>query len=174
MLTNSLSATDVVPVHAGYSKYRKELLKAGVTLFELKPGAALPSAKDAGVDHARVLPGSGGGVSTDASLHAKTFAVDERRIFVGSFNLDPRSARLNTEMGMVIDGPVLAGMLSRQLDSRLPNEAYEVRLTSDGMGLEWLEPSPRGMTCHSTEPGTTGMKRLCVRLLAMLPIEWML
>ncbi|RZL86279.1 MAG: phospholipase D family protein [Variovorax sp.] len=174
VLTNSLSATDVAPVHAGYSKYRKDLLKAGVTLFELKPGAALPSIKDADGDPTKGLPGSGSRGSTDASLHAKTFAVDERRVFVGSFNFDPRSARLNTEMGMVIDSPILAGTLSTQLDGRLPNEAYEVRLTSDGRSLEWLEPGPQGMTRHSTEPGTTRLKRLCVGFLAILPIEWML
>jgi len=134
----------------------------------------LPSTKYADSDKAHGLPGSGSGASRAAALHAKTIAVDERRIFVGSFNLDPRSARLNTEMGIVMDSPVLAGTLAKQLDGRLPNEAYEVRLTPDGQRLEWVEPGPQGPVHHSDEPGTTMMRRLLVAFLAMLPIEWML
>src|SRR3954468_5074802 len=82
VLTNSLAATDVSAVHAGYAKYREDLLRGGVRLYELKPTA---------------YPGGSGIGGSDASLHAKTFAVDRSRIFVGSFNFDPRSARLNTE-----------------------------------------------------------------------------
>ncbi|MBS1135759.1 MAG: hypothetical protein H6R02_2900, partial [Burkholderiaceae bacterium] len=98
ILTNSLAASDVSAVHAGYAKHRAALLKAGVQLYELKPTAG----RDAPVDRA------GLGSSSSAGLHAKTFAVDGKRVFVGSFNFDPRSARLNTEMGMVIDSPKLA------------------------------------------------------------------
>src|SRR5258706_7666209 len=94
VLTNSLAATDVAPVHAGYAKYREELLRAGVRLYELKPTAKVE--RD---DH----PGG-----SDASLHAKTFAVDRSRIFVGSFNFAPRSARLNTELGVVVERVRLA------------------------------------------------------------------
>ncbi len=82
VLTNSLQATDVAAVHSGYVKYRKPLLKAGVKLYELQPNHAVPTTKDRG------LTGS-----SATSLHAKTFIVDEKRIFIGSFNLDPRSAR---------------------------------------------------------------------------------
>ncbi|MET0543112.1 MAG: phospholipase D family protein [Variovorax sp.] len=173
VLTNSLSATDVAAVHAGYIKYRKELLEAGVTLYELKPGSALPPAKDGDDDRTRGLGGSGSSGSSTASLHAKTIAVDRSRIFVGSFNLDPRSAHLNTEMGIVIDSPVLAGGLSSQLDDRLPNEAYEVKLTSDGK-LEWIEHDARGITRYSSEPGSPARRRLWVDFLSLLPIEWML
>ena len=177
VLTNSLSATDVSPVHAGYSKYRKELLKAGVVLYELKPGAALPPTKD-NDEGSRGLPGSGGSGSGSgsaaAALHAKTFSRDRNRLFVGSFNLDPRSARLNTEMGMIIDSPVLANTLSTTLDGRLPNEAYEVRLLPDGDSLEWIEHGPQGETRYTTEPGSTAMRRGWVDFLRVLPIEWML
>jgi putative cardiolipin synthase len=88
VLTNSLAATDVTPVHAGYAKRRPALLKGGVQLFELKPEASsiLKRAHEVGS-------------SAKAGLHAKTYAVDDRAIFVGSFNLDPRSSKLNTEMG---------------------------------------------------------------------------
>ncbi|SFM20969.1 phospholipase D family protein [Variovorax sp. OV329] len=172
VLTNSLSATDVAPVHAGYAKYRKQLLEAGVTLFELKPGAAVPPPSEE--SRPRGLPGSGStGGGSAASLHAKTFAADRQRIFVGSFNLDPRSARLNTEMGVVIDSPQLAGQLSSQLDGRLPHVAYQVRLTPEGK-LEWVENEGGKETVFSDEPGTSALRRGWVNFLKVLPIESLL
>ena len=159
VLTNSLAATDVSPVHAGYAKYRKPLLRAGVRLYELKPFADEKEVKDK--DRA---PGS-----SDASLHAKTFALDHKRIFVGSFNFDPRSARLNTEMGVVVESPALATRLSQAFDRELPGIAYEVRLTSDG-ALEWVE----GSTRHASEPDAGLIKRLWIGFLSILPIEWLL
>ncbi|MEP6969202.1 MAG: phospholipase D family protein, partial [Betaproteobacteria bacterium] len=103
VLTNSLAATDVPAVHAGYAKRRPALLRGGVKLFELKP--------DSNASHASIgdrgLTGSSG-----ASLHAKTFAIDGQRVFVGSFNLDPRSAALNTESGFVIDSPPMASRIA--------------------------------------------------------------
>jgi putative cardiolipin synthase len=111
VLTNSLAATDVAPVHAGYAKYREELLRKSVHLYELKP-----SAEEKDRDKR-------GGGSSDASLHAKTVAVDRSRIFVGSFNFDPRSARLNTEMGVVLDSAALAKRLSAALGRDLASAA---------------------------------------------------
>ena len=156
VLTNSLAATDVTPVHAGYARYRKRLLRGGVRLFELKPGARAKRA-----DRHR-LRGS------DASLHAKTFAADRSRVFVGSYNLDPRSVRLNTEMGVVLDSPRLAARVSEALDHELAGNAYEVRLR-DG-DLEWIDGSER----RASEPNTNVVKRLWVGLLSILPIEWLL
>ena len=158
VLTNSLAATDVSPVHAGYAKYREELLRAGVQLYELKPFAEKRAQDE---DH-----GTGG---SDASLHAKTFGVDRSRIFVGSFNFDPRSARLNTEMGIVVDSPALSTRLSEALDRGTANVAYEVRLSSGG-SLEWVEGNVR----HTSEPGAGMLKRLWIDLLSILPIEWLL
>ena len=173
VLTNSLSATDVAPVHAGYAKYRRQLLEAGITLYELKPGVAVPPPAEG--SRPQGLPGSGStGGGSAASLHAKTFVADRKRLFVGSFNLDPRSVSLNTEMGVVIDSSNLATQLSGQLDTRLPNAAYLVRLTLDGQ-IEWLERGADGHdTRYTTEPGTSGMQRLWVDLLEILPIESLL
>jgi len=156
VLTNSLAATDVAPVHAGYAKYREELLRSGVHLYELKPSAEKDKDKR-------------GGGSSDASLHAKTLAVDRSRIFVGSFNFDPRSARLNTEMGVVLESAALATRLSAALDRDLASAAYEVRLSADG-SLEWIE----GATRHASEPGTGLLRRLWIHFLSILPIEWLL
>jgi putative cardiolipin synthase len=105
ILTNSLAASDVSAVHAGYMKRRRDLLLAGITLYELKPAAAT-----ARVEESRTGSGSASG------LHAKTYAVDGTKIFVGSFNFDPRSARLNTELGVVIESAALAGRLAAALD----------------------------------------------------------
>jgi putative cardiolipin synthase len=159
ILTNSLAATDVTPVHAGYANYREELLRAGVRLYELKPSAHQKSEQRGGM-----------GGSSGASLHAKTFAVDRSRIFVGSFNFDPRSARLNTEMGVVLESPALAVRLSEALDARARSDAYEVRLSPDGRGLEWIDGDVR----HTSEPGVGWLRRTWVGFLSILPIEWLL
>ena len=162
ILTNSLAATDVGPVHAGYAKRREALLRAGVRLYEFKPTAAPPpTGAKKGVAGSRA-----------ASLHAKTFAIDGRRIFVGSFNFDPRSARLNTEMGLVIDSETLAGRLARTIDG-IGRDAYEVRLRDDGR-LEWIERTDAGEVRHEVEPGTSAWRRAWIRSLEALPIDWLL
>jgi putative cardiolipin synthase len=156
ILTNSLAATDVTPVHAGYAKYRERLLRGGVRLFELKP-----SARAKGADRQRRR-------GSDASLHAKTFAADRSRVFVGSYNFDPRSVHLNTEMGVVLDSPRLAARVSEAFDRELAGNAYEVRARGDG--LEWIDGNER----HTSEPNASVLKRLWVGLLSILPIEWLL
>ncbi len=167
VLTNSLAATDVSPVHAGYSRYREDLLRAGVRLYELKPTAntreAKEHAKQQGIDE-----------SVASGLHAKTFSVDRSRIFIGSFNLDPRSDRLNTEMGVVIASPTLAARLSEAFDTGIPRDAYEVRLATDGRSLEWIERDGERETVYTTEPETASMKRIWIEFLSILPIEWLL
>jgi len=164
ILTNSLAATDVAAVHAGYAKRREDLLRAGVRLFELKPTAAQDEAQDK----------KNFGGSSGASLHAKTFQVDRERAFVGSFNFDPRSARLNTEMGLVIHSPVLAQRIAASFDSDVPLVAYEVRLDADRGSLYWIETTPSGEKRYDTEPGTGLLKRLGVGILSLLPIDWLL
>jgi putative cardiolipin synthase len=168
VLTNSLAATDVSPVYAGYAKHRKDLLRGGgVRLFELKPTAE-PKTK-ADDDQRRGIGGS-----SDASLHAKTFAVDRSRVFVGSFNLDPRSSRLNTEMGVVLESPRLATRLSDLFETVIPQNAYEVRLTADGSDIEWIEQTGTGETRHDSTPETGSFKLLWIFFLSILPIEWLL
>jgi len=166
VLTNALAATDVKLVHAGYSRYREELVRGGARVYELKPGADMRRQKDEG---RRSSVGS-----SSSALHAKTFSVDRTRIFVGSFNLDPRSARLNTEMGVVLESLPLAKRLSEWFDTVIPDSAYEVRVAAGGNGLEWHERTAAGEVVHATEPGTRLLKRLWIEFLALLPIEWLL
>jgi putative cardiolipin synthase len=164
ILTNSLASSDVIAVHAGYAKRRQDLLRAGVELYELKATAARESRDE------KAMLGS----SASSALHAKTFAVDRGRIFVGSFNFDQRSARLNTEMGLVIDSPLLAQRLAEFFDTVVPLVAYEVRLAPDGRNLEWIERTASGETRHDTEPGTSWFLRSRVDMLSLLPIDWLL
>ena len=164
ILTNSLSASDVSAVHAGYAKRREALLRGGVKLYELKPTAA-HDAPDADMS-----VGSG----ASSGLHAKTFAVDRARVFVGSFNFDQRSARLNTEMGLVIDSSALAQRLADSFDQQVRLVAYEVRIGPDGDRLEWIEHAPSGERRYDTEPGTGWWGRFKVNVLSVLPIEWLL
>jgi cardiolipin synthase C len=171
ILTNSLAATDVSAVHAGYAKWRKDLLRAGVQLLELKPSAMAPSAGSAEAAKARGGPGGGStGGSSKASLHAKTFGVDGQRIFVGSFNLDQRSARLNTEMGVVIDSPRFAADLGAALDRVAKDSAYVLRLSADDQ-IEWVDGDG---TVYTHDPHTGAMRRGLVKVMSWLPIDWML
>ena len=166
VLTNSLEATDVSAVHAGYAKWRKPLLEAGVVLYELR--------RESTDEPSRQKRRSGGGFgSSDASLHAKTFGVDGNRIFVGSFNFDQRSIHLNTEMGMVIDSVELAHRLGDTLDKTLPMRAYEVLLDEKGE-VYWRGASDGKMIRYDVEPGTTWLKRATVNGLSWLPIDWLL
>jgi cardiolipin synthase C len=173
IVTNSLAATDVAAVHAGYAKRRKDLLRAGIRLYELKPDADAVG----DVDKAAKSGSGGSGMSltgsSGASLHGKTFAADRERIFVGSFNLDPRSTRLNTEMGLVIESPVLAGLHQSTLDRKLAASAYEVRLAADGE-LEWIEQTGAGELRYRSEPKAGLGRRFSVRILSWLPIEGLL
>ena len=159
ILTNSLASTDEVSVHSGYARRRKDLLSAGVHLFEMKPSAA-PILKR----------GEEIGKHSTAGLHAKTFAVDRRRVFVGSFNFDPRSAKLNTEMGVIIDSASLAERLSTFLDNASPALAYRVTLDANG-SLVWHDGL--GATLDD-EPETSWGRRMKVRIFSWLPIEWLL
>jgi putative cardiolipin synthase len=164
VLTNSLAATDVGAVHAGYAKRRATLLRAGVQLYELKPDPAEMAARE----RAKTK----GGGSSAASLHAKTFSIDRNRAFVGSFNFDPRSYNLNTELGVVIDSPTLAQAISGTLDRDLARSAYEVILTDNG--LEWVERNDGGEVRYDKEPKTGFWKRFGVSFMSVLPIEWLL
>lgn len=113
--------------------------------------------------------------SSGASLHAKTFAIDGKRIFVGSFNLDPRSAALNTESGLVIDSPAMAGHITAAFADQLPKRSYVLQLDANGQ-VQWQDPSSAdgSMQLLHHEPRTSLWKRALVRVLSWLPIEWLL
>jgi cardiolipin synthase C len=164
ILTNSRDATDVLVVHSAYVKYRPELLGSGVELYELKPAFSSETERDR-----TRLP-----ASSRASLHSKTMAVDGKRIFIGSFNFDPRSLHLNTEMGVLIESPQMAAGLARAFAETVPGASYRPRPTEDG-ALVWEEITADGTRIlHAEEPGSDPLERLLLRVLGLLPIEWLL
>jgi putative cardiolipin synthase len=162
VLTNSLEASDVPVVHAGYAKRRRALLEAGILLYEMRGSLSGPTPK-----HRGKLG------SSSTSLHAKTFSSTARRVFIGSFNFDPRSARLNTEMGLVIDSPEMARGLADWLAREAPERAYQVRLAHDGR-LQWVGRTGGTEVVQDHEPGSTFARRVALWVLARLPIEWLL
>ena len=164
ILTNAQEATDVIPVHAGYAKYRHRLLQGGIQLFELKAGKIPKTSRsDLGP-----LGSSG------ASLHAKTFAVDGTRFYVGSFNFDPRSVMLNTEMGFVVDSARTTEGIHGWFDTAIFDDAYALSL-NDGGDIEWLERRVDGSeVVHHRDPRTTRASRAAVTAIGRLPIQWLL
>lgn len=161
VLTNSLEATDVAAVHSGYADSRKRLLKAGVQLFELK---STPTNVQSRRGKKNSMLGSSG-----SSLHTKTFSVDGQRVFVGSFNFDPRSVHLNTEMGFLIQSPGMARQVDLAFDS-LPAMAYQVRLQQDG-SLVWIERQAGKEILHDLEPKASVWRRTMVFFYSLLPIR---
>jgi putative cardiolipin synthase len=164
VLTNSLAATDVGAVHAGYQHYRGALLEAGVRLYELKPGA---------IEHEREK--RGGGISgSRASLHAKTFVFDRRAVFIGSLNLDPRSIQLNTEIGLVCESAPLAGDLTGTIEQNLDQIAWRLELIDDASGekrIAWVETGAGGVRQLTEEPEVSTWRKFSVWFLGLLPIE---
>jgi len=156
VVTNSLAATDVVAVHGGYVKYRKPLLDGGVALFELKPGP---------MDEAVSLLGSRG-----AALHTKAFAVDGAVAFVGSFNLDPRSAALNTEMGAFVRHPDVAAEIAFE-HARLAEPSQSWRLVWHEGALGWWDEGPGGMRLLRREPMASRWRRAVTAVVRRLPVE---
>ena len=97
--------------------------------------------------------------SSGASLHAKTFVVDGKRVFIGSLNFDPRSARLNTEMGMVIDHAEIAGDMRQELEKITPQYAYKVVMDKQRKRLRWQDPD-RPDVLLKNEPDAGIWKRI--------------
>ncbi|CAM4012287.1 MULTISPECIES: phospholipase D family protein [Pseudoalteromonas] len=162
VLTNSLAATDVAAVHAGYGHYRAALLRGGVKLWELKPSdlAALeiPNNK---------MRKTG---SSQASLHAKTMTIDDSLIFVGSLNLDPRSFDLNTEMGVLVHSEKLSMMLSDWVDSKMDLFAWQLTLKSATEDKLLWHDTVTGET-FDNEPQTSRWRRFQVWFMSLFPIE---
>src|SRR5690554_4697148 len=112
-------------------------------------------------------------VSYTSSVHAKTLAVDGKRLLVGSFNFDTRSVHINTELGFVIESPELTQMMESQFEEQARVTAYEVVLDESG-DLQWIERNGGEEIRHSRDPGTGLFKRMLVSVFSFLPIEHLL
>ena len=164
ILTNSFDATDVTAVHSGYSQWRSNLLRAGVKIYELKSTAS-EEKRENKLWKARS--------QSSTSLHAKAFAVDDYQVFIGSYNVDPRSANINTEMGVIINDDELATQLHEALSDDLLNQAYEVKLLENG-NLQWHTVENNKKVIYDSEPRVDISDHIWLTIMSWLPIDWLL
>jgi putative cardiolipin synthase len=158
VLTNSLAANDVLAAHAGYSKYRRALLDAGVELYELRP--------DPGPVDKKLVS-----MESKAALHTKAIVFDRKDVFIGSFNLDPRSASINTEAGLYVESPEIARQVIEYMDDGVaPKNAYRVRI-DEQRRLRWATDAGGAGSDYSKDPKSTWLQRSLAALIRMLPVE---
>ncbi|HEY3636492.1 MAG TPA: phospholipase D family protein [Caldimonas sp.] len=162
VITNSLAATDEPLVHTGYSRYRTRMLQAGVDLYELSPTRTMNTKR------------LGAFGSSLGRLHAKTAVIDKRIIFIGSMNLDPRSASTNTEFGMFIESRALAKELLRVINISKLESAYRLRLDPESSQLQWLTMDEDKETVLGVEPESSFWLRVHNMLLGWVVPEQLL
>ncbi len=162
LLTNSLMSNNHITAHSGYMKYRKPLLEAGAELHELRADAALREHFKAFEDDDEV----------PAGVHTKAFVIDGEQALIGSFNFDPRSRDLNSEIGLVVTDKVFAGQVVEEMNQDFdPANSYRLFLTEKGK-LRWEIKNPDGsLTIYKHDPGASIWRRMGARMLSWLPIE---
>ena len=164
ILTNSLASNDVGLVHSGYSKYRKALRRGGVELYELN--------KDLAREESEAKRNWRG--SSRASLHAKSFVFDRRQVFIGSFNLDPRSRDHNTEIGVVMTVPGIGREMGEWFDRNIGLLAFRLELKTEADGSEqlfWHGLEKGKAVVYAHEPEVGFWTRFWVRFMRLWPIE---
>jgi phosphatidylserine/phosphatidylglycerophosphate/cardiolipin synthase-like enzyme len=161
VLTNSLASTDSPLVHNGYARYRVALLKLGVELSEVRPKL--------GQKRPRFHPFRG----SNASLHAKALVIDQKTVFIGSLNMDARSARTNSELGLVLRSPELARQVISLLDDISADGSYRLKLDANGR-IVWSSGEAGSEQIWHTDPETTHQQRFWLKVLAPFAPEELL
>lgn len=161
-ITNSLASTDVPATQGGYERYRKDMLRAGVEMYELRPDPErTETERQLSANEAR------------NALHAKILVIDREWIFVGSFNLDPRSARLDTQNGTLIRNPKLAAEMATRFD-KATSPRYTYRVTLEEGSLKWTSQKAGQKIEYHHDPETSACQRFQARFLASLaPEKWL-
>jgi cardiolipin synthase C len=157
----------VLPASAGYMHYRVPMIEAGVELYEIR--SLLGNTKGSGESKAMSRFGN-------YSLHAKMFVFDRKKLFLGSMNFDQRSMHLNTEIGLIIDSPVLAQQMATRFEAMVqPENSYKVELRTDGTGtprsLVWRTRENGEAVDYDVEPARNDAQRHKVKLLSLLPMD---
>lgn len=163
VLTNSLASNDVAAVHTGYIRHREQLLRCGVELYELNE-----EIKKQEGERFTWLPGL-----NKSSLHAKTMAIDEKAMFVGSFNFDQRSLKINNEIGILFHEPQMASDATKHFNDHIERVAFKVKLV-DGDALRWTGMVDGDQAVFNVDPYTGFWTRLGVTLMRVLPIDYFL
>lgn len=156
VMTNSLATNNHTPVHSAYASYRKDLLKAGVELWEAR------------VDAAQITTDEGESQLEKLTLHTKAILIDRKRIFAGSLNLDPRSIDINTEMGVLIDSPQLGAELSDMSIEGIPELAYRLKLDENNK-ISWHAMIDGREVVETKEPQTTAWHRFKAWFMKIAP-----
>jgi putative cardiolipin synthase len=166
VLTNSLESAPELVAHAGYMHYRLPLLEDGVEIYEIR--SLLGNTRGSGQSAAISRFGN-------YSLHAKLFVFDRQRLFIGSMNFDERSMHLNTELGLIIDSPVLAQQAAQRFDAMVqPANAYEVVLRRDtgaAPTLIWHTQEGGLPVEYTSEPARSDRQRIKANFLSLLPLD---
>ncbi|MBC7436324.1 MAG: phospholipase D family protein [Bdellovibrionales bacterium] len=176
VLTNSLASNDAPAAHAGYARYRKELLANGIELYEMRSersGEINALGSTGGSSGGSTARSPSGSVSTSrASLHAKAVVIDTRLLVIGSMNLDLRSQLQNTEVALVISSATMSKEAVRQIESTLRADAY--RVEQSGGKLVWRAPAGAAFADSTTEPDASLKLRLLINLISPFAPDEML
>ncbi len=164
ILTNSLASTNHSFVHAGYAKHRKELLRAGVELYEVNTEISRRDSEGKKVDYG----------NEKTVLHAKAFIFDREKVFIGSLNLDPRSIDHNTEIGVVFSSKAIASRMATWLDQNLAEVAFKLELETSEEGYDkivWYGREDGQEVTYEKDPHTGFWLRFYIGILGLLPID---
>ena len=159
LMTNALAATDEPLVHRGYSRYRAQMVRLGAELHELSPTLGRQA----------VVRGEAG--SSLGRLHAKLAVIDGRQLLIGSMNMDFRSMRSNTELGLLIDSPGLAAEASRTLQRDRETSTWRLRAGTKASAIEWVATEAEREVVHRNEPDAGWALQLKLNLLSMFVAE---
>jgi putative cardiolipin synthase len=171
VITNSLASIDQTAVYAHYSKYRKKLLQAGVEIYEVLPVKPLNKKSQDSIkqpDLSKIKS-----KKTKNTLHAKSFIIDRRYVFIGSMNFDARSAFENTEIGIVFDSKDMAQSIANWFDLNADTQAYKLSLNKSGKTV-WIQNKDGKVTTFNHEPETTAWRRFIKWVMKIIPMESML
>jgi putative cardiolipin synthase len=160
VLTNSLASNNVLAAHAGYAKYRVPMLEAGAEMYEYRPDA---------VDRKDWSPAA---ASAPTQMHTKTYVIDRKMVFIGTFNLDPRSKVINTEIGVLIRHPGFAEQTAAFIERGMePANAYRVFLDEETGEARWIRKDGEKERIYRYDPKTGFLKNLGVAFIRLFPIE---
>jgi putative cardiolipin synthase len=160
MLTNSLMSNNHISAHSGYMKYRKAILETGAELYELRVDASLR-------EYFRAHKNE----EVAAGIHTKSFVLDGRQALIGSFNFDPRSRDLNSEIGLVVNSEEFSGQVIEQMDQEFElANSYRLFLNENGK-LRWEVQTGDGIEIQTHDPGASIWRRMAARIMSWLPIE---
>jgi len=162
LATNSMTSNNHLAAFVGYAKQRQRLLETGAELYEMRP--------DARSERALFTAAQLEEQKTTFGLHAKTMVFDRKIAFVGSFNVDPRSVNLNTEMGLLVESEALANAIANSIENDIAaGNSWQVVLKDDGK-LEWITVEDGVVTAETDEePMTSAVRRAEAEALAIVP-----